>query len=72
MNDFGTLNEFYRLRGISHKGNSFVQLVALLTGPVGKNDDSFGPGPYILVLEYLNGYETLHEYMLKIEKEVQS
>ena len=54
------LNEFYRLRGISHKGNSFIQLVAFLTGPVPKTDDSFGPGPFILVLEYLNGYETLH------------
>ena len=63
------LNEFYRLRGISHKGNSFVQLVALLTGPNPKtDDDSYGPGPFILVLEYLNGYETLHNYMLKIEK----
>ena len=69
MNDFGTLNEFYRLRGISHKGNNFVQLVALLTGPNPKtDDDSYGPGPFILVLEYLNGYETLHNYMLKIEK----
>ena len=70
MDDFGMLNEFYRLRGISHKGNSFIQLVAFLTGPVPKTDDSYGPGPFILVLEYLNGYETLHEYMLKIEKEV--
>ena len=50
MNDYGILNEFYRLRGISHKGNKFIQLVAFLTGPIGKIEDSFGPGPYILVL----------------------
>ena len=50
MNDYGILNEFYRLRGISHKGNKFIQLVAFLTGPIGKIKDSFGPGPYILVL----------------------
>ena len=70
MNDYGILNEFYRLRGISHKGNKFIQLVAFLTGPIGKIKDSFGPGPYILVLQYLNGYETLGDYMFNIEKEV--
>jgi hypothetical protein len=36
MNDFGMLNEFYRLRGICHRGDRFNKLLAFLTGPLGK------------------------------------
>ena len=72
MNEYGILNEFYRLRGISHHGRKFNKLLAFLTGPVGKIKDSYGPGPYILVLEYLNDYETLDDYCFKILKEVQT